>query len=162
MITLNMATNYLEWIKLAETLSLEGDEKKAFIKERQAEERADRLAERQAIREAEEKEREASRSAEEKRAIREAEEKERQAIREAEEKARQELNELKKLELQLQNSTKMKELEVRLAQENRTNETDGVFRGSDNGRFVKIPVFKPEIDNLDGYLGQSNLFLART
>lgn len=145
-----MATSYLEWNKMAETLGLVGDEKKTFIKERLAEERADRVSERT------EKLRLAELEAQERQAIREAEAQDKRMA--AEEKERLELNELKKLELQLQNATKMKELEVRLAQENRANETDGVFRGggegmsSDNGKFVKIPIFKPEIDNLDGYL----------
>lgn len=87
-----------------------------------------------------------------------AETEQRKLSLDAEERRMQEENNLKKQEMQLQNTLKMKELEIRQAQESRASTSEGIFRGSgegssnDNSKFVKIPTFKPEIDNLDGYL----------
>ena len=77
---------------------------------------------------------------------------------ESEERKRQEENEIKKLELQHLNDVKMKELEIRKVIEERSSSGDGVFTANsgnttnDSSRYVKIPMFKPEVDNLDGFL----------
>ena len=172
-----MASEYSEWMEIAKTLGMQGSELKAFIKEKEAEKREERLQERNEkirltelaneAKKIEAAERRLEREAEEKRLVIEKEEKrlereakaeEKRLERESDEKKRQEENELKKLELQLLNNIKLKELEIRQTQENRISTDNGIFRGSnesitnDNTRFIKIPMFKPEVDNLDSFL----------
>ena len=150
-------TEHAEIVEMAKSLGLEGNELRAYVKETMAERREERAlirAENIRLKELSIQEKQMEAAERDKKMSMESENKKMEI--EAEERRR--VDEFKKEEFKLLNATKMKELEIRLAQETKVTGSEGIFRGSgegvsnDNGRFVKIPTFKPEIDNLDGFL----------